>query len=79
MLPQVSQARIPVVVVWECHQCFAHLPYLGASHNCPERNWTDEGFCEEDGFMEAFLRWKSTYEQTGRIMVVVVEAPDPVL
>ena len=46
--------------VFYCKACWEMLPYIGCDHGCPG-DWLgnvveeDEGFCEEDGFLENFL------------------------
>ena len=57
--------------VYECPQCYAILPYIGCPHHCPVNDNEEEGFCEEQGFLEEF------YQQMKNMTITVVEAPDP--
>ena len=57
--------------VYECPQCYAIIPYIGCPHHCPVNDNEEEGFCEEQGFLEEF------YEQIKNMRITVVEAPDP--
>ena len=57
--------------VYECPQCYAIIPYIGCPHHCPVNDNEEEGFCEEQGFLEEF------YQQMKNMRITVVEAPDP--
>ena len=44
-----------VLVVFECPECFALLPYLGCNHSCSVTGNCDEGFSETDHYMAKFV------------------------
>ena len=57
--------------VFYCEACWELLPYISCPHDCPS-DWlgnsnVDEGFCEEEGFLERFQE-----EYRMRIQVVEV-------
>ena len=61
------------VKVYECPQCYAIIPYIGCPHHCPGDDNDEEGFYEEQGFLEGFL------EEIKNLRITVVEAPDPII
>ncbi len=64
-----------VFQVFECHSCYALIPYLGCHHNCPAaQEEKDEGFEEVPGFLTNFIRILA-YCRRHQLEVVVVEAP----
>ena len=66
-----------VFLAFECHSCYALIPYLGCSYNCPDREAAeDEGFEEEPDFLQLFLRGLA-YCRRNDLEVYVVEAPLP--
>ena len=63
-------ANQQVPVIYECHRCWAILPYLECPHNC-----TGADIDKQDQvFEEDLLGWKEEILETG---YVVDEAPPP--
>ena len=70
-----NQFQGMVFQVFECHSCYALIPYLGCRHNCPAAyQEEDEGFEEVPGFLINFIRILA-YCRRHQLEVVVVEAP----
>ena len=67
---RVKMANQQVPVVFECHRCWAILPYLDCPHNCPGAD-IDE---QDEAFEEDLLGWKEELEHTGYLLN---DAPPP--
>ncbi len=66
-----------VLHVYECHSCFASLPYLGCPHNCCDPDNEDDGFCEDPEVLQQFLVTLHVAQKMKQLRIVHHEAPDP--
>ena len=58
------------VIVYECHYCYALLPYPGCRHGCLQ---DEEGFFEEEDYMLTFAADISTIRHH---LLLIIRAPD---
>ena len=58
------------LIVYECHYCYALLPYPGCRHGCLQ---DEEGFFEEEEYMLTFATHISTIPHH---LLLIIRAPD---
>ena len=58
------------LIVYECHYCYALLPYPGCRHGCLQ---DEEGFFEEEEYMLTFAAHISTIPHH---LLLIIRAPD---
>ena len=57
------------LIVYECHCCYALLPYPGCRHGCLE---DEDGFFEEEDYMIEFARYIDTFPYH---LLLIIRAP----
>lgn len=66
-----------ILKAYECPQCYAWIPYLGCTHNCPDPEAeVDEGFYEVNNFLLSWLDTLRLMKQSHPHLIQFIRTDD---